>query len=922
MQAVETYLESIKDTPTYACVVCERLHFQKDMHLVDSSVIATLLSLASGQQTPIIKSNDNICKYCNSSIRNEKIPPFASPICIRRNTKLESVSTLTHLEERLISPRLAFAQIRQLGYKKSQIGLTGSVINVPSNLDIIQSALPRSVFDTMTIAVMIKRKMEYKHAFLSGNVRPKHLMVALKDLCNTPLYKSEGIVINTEWEQVFNNLCQKNNNEFPDTENIHSSDDENDVEPISETLVHGYGEAQLINDLDTQIIQIAPSEGFKPLGIFQDKFSEELNFPTLFYGFSRPDDVTNRFSYQQIANWELLHSSEDFSTHITNIFYKAVKVLVKQVSSSAWISVRKGELKGKKITAKDVKYQKNLEKILKSPIAYRSLQCIRTSPDYFETIRKDVFAMIRQLGPPTLFVTFTSAEHLWSPLISALQKRDGNTTTSNDNISLDESVDANLRNHPVICSRYYRHRMSAMRTLILKNSQLFGEVQDYFFITEFQSRGNEHDHGLLWIKNAPIYGQSSEISITSFIDKYLSSDSSLLTENLIKIQTHQHTKTCKKNQHSNCRFNFPFPPMDKTTILHPSEDGTSNNYQKQKELHLLLHHKKYSKDISFETFLQDLQLTKHEYIDLIRSSLTRPVLLLKRNPCDVWINAFAKQVPQLWHANTDAQFILNAHAAATYCSSYMTKMDRSMTSAFKKIREDCCYNNDSKVETIRRLGNALLNMQQMSSRQAVHIVLSLPLYSSSRKTIFINTAPSEKRTFVLKKPHVLQQEPDDSENIMCASIIDKYLARPLHLDQTCLAEYVSYYSCSQSNIRKRKRPCIIRCIRYNEHKDPENHFREKLMLFVPYRESENLLKKNYQTWYEAYLFHKLHVDTIEKKILPPPTIAWGDIHTASEKVTSRDEQMFMFNDLSAQECSSFVHDKYDIQHDLLHRYTI
>ena len=177
--------------------------------------------------------------FCTS-----KLPPFASPLCIRRNTTLEFVLTLTHLEERLISPRLAFAQIRQLGYKKSQIGLTGSVINVPSNLDIIQSALPRSVFDTMTITVMIKRKMEYKHAFLSGNVRPKHLMVALKDLCNTPLYKTEGIVINTEREQIFNELCQKNNNEFPDIENIHSSDDENDVEPISE---HLYMDMEKIN---------------------------------------------------------------------------------------------------------------------------------------------------------------------------------------------------------------------------------------------------------------------------------------------------------------------------------------------------------------------------------------------------------------------------------------------------------------------------------------------------------------------------------------------------------------------------------------------------------------------------------------------------------------------------------------------------
>jgi len=60
--------------------------------------------------------------FCTS-----KLPPFASPLCIRRNTTLEFVLTLTHLEERLISPRLAFAQIRQLGYKKIQIGLTGSI---------------------------------------------------------------------------------------------------------------------------------------------------------------------------------------------------------------------------------------------------------------------------------------------------------------------------------------------------------------------------------------------------------------------------------------------------------------------------------------------------------------------------------------------------------------------------------------------------------------------------------------------------------------------------------------------------------------------------------------------------------------------------------------------------------------------------
>ena len=94
---------------------------------------------------------------------------------------------------------------------------------------------------------------------------------------------------------------------------------------------------------------------------------------------------------------------------------------------------------------------------------------------------------------------------------------------------------------------------------------------DFFLTTEFQQRGNEHGHGLLWIKDEPIYEKNTDSEITSFIDCYLSTKSSFLDENLLKIQKHDHTKTCRKNQHSKCRFNFPLPPIDKTVILEPLE---------------------------------------------------------------------------------------------------------------------------------------------------------------------------------------------------------------------------------------------------------------------------------------------------------------------------------------------------------------
>jgi hypothetical protein len=59
---------------------------------------------------------------------------------------------------------------------------------------------------------------------------------------------------------------------------------------------------------------MALGQDFKPLGLFQDPYWEELNFPTLFFG--EPDSNQGiKMSYQMIAQWELLHKSHNFVTH-------------------------------------------------------------------------------------------------------------------------------------------------------------------------------------------------------------------------------------------------------------------------------------------------------------------------------------------------------------------------------------------------------------------------------------------------------------------------------------------------------------------------------------------------------------------------------------------------------------------------------
>jgi hypothetical protein len=91
-----------------------------------------------------------------------------------------------------------------------------------------------------------------------------------------------------------------------------------------------------------------------------------------------------------------------------------------------------------------------------------------------------------------------------------------------------------------------------------------------FFVTEFQNHGNKHDHGLLWIKHAPMYGMHTNEEIEQFVDVYIFCDVSLLPNLLQNAQQHQqHTCTCKKKNHVVCRFHYPLLLMCETKNLKP-----------------------------------------------------------------------------------------------------------------------------------------------------------------------------------------------------------------------------------------------------------------------------------------------------------------------------------------------------------------
>jgi hypothetical protein len=84
------------------------------------------------------------------------------------------------------------------------------------------------------------------------------------------------------------------------------------------------------------------------------------------------------------------------------------------------VCIRKGKLLGCQLQACDVINKPNLDVILHFDLGYMDLLGLHTSNDYLSRLRKDVSAMIRQLGPPTFFVTFVNVESKWIRLLKYL----------------------------------------------------------------------------------------------------------------------------------------------------------------------------------------------------------------------------------------------------------------------------------------------------------------------------------------------------------------------------------------------------------------------------------------------------------------------------------------------------------------------
>ena len=950
-ECINTFHNAVKRGFSYVCTCCHQtwsdisvVNLRNSKLNFNSDIIKKCLTSYKS-----VNGIEWICRTCLSALKEEKIPKLSVANLFSFPSKPNELN-LHQLEERLVALRIPFMQIRELP-RGRQLSVKGNVVNCPVDVQPTVNALPRQVDDNITIPVKLKRKKVYKKSAFVENIRPNVVMKALHWLMeNSELYKNSGIKIDDKWvdkinnevaevREFFENSCdstdvnsaegserclQSENNDIPNTgknTEIHNNETvsgkvvTNEVEQEDGHVSDSFSEVdeseRVIGNSDTlldsvengtnHIYTFAPGEGQTPLSLYNDQDAEFLSFPTIYCGQRRPtcqERPVKGVHYSDIAKWELRSVDRRVANNVPNMFFKLKRLQMKQVTDKVNLAMRRFKTKGKKITAGQLLDESVVSNLVNLDEGYYILRTLRNSPAYLSKRKKDVFAMIRQLGLPTWFVSLSAADTRWKDLLKMLAELNNNkvyTEEDIENMTWDE-ITSLIQKDPVTCSRNFHHRTQQFITIVLKSPHNpIGEMTDDFYRTEFQHRGSPHIHMLIWIKDAPKYNESPIEDVISFIDKYVSCSEDVPEDmkDLVKLQVHRHSKTCRKKGKAICRFGFPQPPMSKTQILEPLLDEDLEDYKKKYEnIQKKLNNMKDGESISFEDFLSKVvEMTEEEYIKCVRSTLTSPKVFLERNCSEIRINPYMKTVLLAWNANHDIQFVLDPYACAMYIVSYISKSEKGMSALLDQACKEARQGNEDLRKQVRHIGNKFLNAVETSAQEAAYLTLQLPLTSASREVIFLNTSPPNERTFLLKSKQSLEQLPTESTDIEADNIIKRYAVRPKQLESWCLADYASKLQvifpkdfqtnevdwdkndddiCENSDdqksstnllriklkngivIKQRQKQRVLRYVRYSEKTDPENYYREKLLLFLPWRNEQKDLLKGFKSYKDHY----------------------------------------------------------------------
>ncbi len=502
-----------------------------------------------------LKSKPRATYVCSRCSRDKKSPKkFCSENSMIPSPVPHELQNLTQTEEMLIARALPIMRV----YIKpgGQRGYSGHCINLPQNVTELAKSLPRYPKDLAIIIVKIKGK---DNTFKDVTVRKQKVHDALVWLKNNNPHYSE-LIIN---EHALNSLPE--NGVPPELMTVETDDDiisdedcSSDMGPPtgnpSEDIVYndsdmssflpvGEKQQQEIEAVKSQLSEHEPiswpTVENEPLNEYQISHLATMAFPTLF-----PDgkgDPTNQALLRDVPLQErikhLLKSAEivdgkwvyRFANHPRFSYWAFNMIQRKRILQQSGIFLKQnpGEAHLTLDELREMAAGNNANMFMSKVSRY--VGNIAGTNAYWNRVREELKAIITNVGAPTLFFTFSSADMHWPELYALFN---ANVDCENANIS-SEVRRQNVINNPHLVDWFFTQRLESFVKHWLYETL---GAKWHWFRYEYQGRGSIHCHGTAKLNNDPGLCQLTQTALKGFLaQKFKDENDVLIQQNYIMI---------------------------------------------------------------------------------------------------------------------------------------------------------------------------------------------------------------------------------------------------------------------------------------------------------------------------------------------------------------------------------------------------
>ena len=202
---------------------------------------------------------------------------------------------------------------------------------------------------------------------------------------------------------------------------------------------------------------------------------------------------------------------------------------------------------------------------------------------------------------------------------------------------------------------------------------------------------------------------------------------------------------------------------------------------------------------SISDLCDKIGVTTEAYMSALSVSSKGFNIILKCDPCDIYINPSNRYILCLWRGNIDLQYVIDEVATVMYVCNYMTKGEKAMGETLKRVGKEC---KDDDIRTqMNKIKREFLGKRVVGLPESVMCILSMWFMQKSRKVVQVNTNIKAECVSLPKPTYKLcELDDDDDEDVFATSIIDRYAARPNIIANMSLAEFaVSYDPVAKCN---------------------------------------------------------------------------------------------------------------------------